>query len=174
MLLYGILLYKHVFDYLYLCTYVCLMLISCSPPFKFPFFLFLLVFRWYELNSFCLYCIVLFTLVPIFSSSCPQQYHPTHGTMMHRQSENGIEHILWQHFPVAGAYKGRYWSVLPPRSSKKAEQLYVCLLTTPGQFVFVCYTSCTAGLLVNRQRDESLVNPVRSWQDCYLLLAINV
>ena len=49
--------------------------------------------------------------------------------------------------------------------------------------IYLSVTSCTAGLLVNRHRDNLKyatgsvvlviwVIPLRSWQDCYLLLAI--
>ena len=74
----------------------------------------------YDLYHFYYPCIMLFTLVPIFFfflSSCPlvfQSFQPTRDIMMHRQSEKYIEHILWQQFLVAGAYKGRYQRFLLP------------------------------------------------------------
>lgn len=147
----------------------------------------------YDLYHFYYPCVMLFTLVPIFfffSSSCPlvfQSFQPTHDITMHRQSEKYIEHILWQQFLEVGAYKGRYQRCLLPQLWDVVEQWYAYLLNLIEKYswtmIYLSVTSCTAGLLVNRHRDNLKyatgsvvlviwVIPLRSWQDCYLLLAI--
>ena len=127
------------------CTYVCLMLISCSLLFSFLFFFFVcLPLIWLfsslhyalHLSAYFLFYFSFYFCHPALVFQCS---HPNYDTMMHRQSEDYREHILWHQFLVTGASKGRYQSFHLPRSCKIVQQWYLYLLNPPGQHVFVCH-----------------------------------
>lgn len=157
MLLYDILLYKRVFDIVYLhMPYASIM------QFWLFSFLFLFVFRWHEI--WLLARILLFTLVPVFflyffflhPASVFQSSHPNYHAMTHRQSETHIKHILWQQFLAAGALIGGQGrkSFLSSLSCK----IYKTMVCLPAELklrivrdnMYLSVTSCTAGPLVNR------------------------
>lgn len=141
--MYNILLYKHVFGNMYA---LCLYHAVCYLPPPFPDMI---------LYHFCYPSPLLFTLVPISLSFFPSLpvFHPDHDIMMQGQSEEmKSTYPMKTIVDLQGLIKAGIRVLFFP-SQEIVEQRCIYLLDLNDN-IDLSVTCCTAGLHVNRHRDD--------------------